>query len=240
MVARKPDKARITMKNPITAWSYSRLALYELCPLKFKLQNIDKVPTAGSPAMERGDKIHKGVAAFLQGKNDTLPADAMVFDNMTNLIQQIKGFGASNIQIEQQWGFRGDWKPCGWFDRGNDKVFFRSVLDAGVMYEDLTFEGIDWKTGKKYGSNMEQMETQAIAAFNKFPPITHFTARLAYLDQGEFEFEEFPATAKVSLQNKWAKRVKPMMTDEVFAPRPNDKCRFCDFSRNKGGQCAFG
>lgn len=227
--------------NRVTAWSYSRLAQYETCPLQFAGKNVYKWPTAGSPAMARGDAIHKGVAAFITGEASTLPRDAMAHKDMTDFIREVAALPKEMKQVEQQWGFSASWKPTGWFDRkGLPPVWFRSILDAGVMYEDATYEGLDWKTGKKYGSNMEQMETQAIAAFNKFPHITNFTARLVYLDQNEHEIAEFPKTWQVKLQDKWAKRAAPMFQDTVFAPRPNDKCRFCDFSKNKGGQCAFG
>lgn len=231
----------MTSHLKITAWSYSRLAQYETCPLQFAGKNIYKWPTAGSPAMARGDVIHKGVAKYVTGEESTLPRDAMAHRQMVDFINEVRQLPAEAKQVEQQWGFSATWKPTGWFDRaGQPATWFRSILDAGVMYDDDTYEALDWKTGRKYGSNMEQMETQAIAAFNKFPHIKHFTARLVYLDQNEFEIEEFPKTHQAKLQDKWAKRVAPMFQDTVFAPRPNDKCRFCDFSKNKGGQCAFG
>ena len=47
------------MGNGVTAWSYSRYADYTQCPLKFKLKHIQRLPTKGSPAMDRGSAIHK-------------------------------------------------------------------------------------------------------------------------------------------------------------------------------------
>lgn len=225
----------------ITAWSYSRYACYALCPLQFAGKHIHKWPTAGSPAMARGDTIHKGVAAFLKNVVGGLPAEVMVNPVITDLIQQVHA--QPNKEVEQQWGYGSNWQPMGWFDRGGDKVWFRSVLDVGVMYDDMTFEAVDWKTGKRYGSNEEQMETQAIAVFKRFKPVKHVTTRLAYIDEAgnnPFEFYEFPATKLQSLMDKWKKKVQPMFDATVFPPRPNEKCRFCDFSRSKGGQCSFG
>ena len=222
----------------ITAWSYSRYACYALCPLQFKFKFVDKLPEPGSAAMQRGNDIHVGIAKFLQGKEATVPAAALKNPIIEDLIQQV--YQQPNKEVEQQWGFTAQFVPTGWF--GKD-TWFRSTLDVGVMYEDMTFEAVDWKTGRRYGSNAEQMETQALAAMAHFGPITHVTTRLAYIDEDSknpFEFEEFPVTHKQKLTDKWVKKVQPMFTDTVFAPRPNDKCRFCFQSRSSGGKCAFG
>lgn len=226
------------MSNGVTAWSYSRYAKYTLCPLQFKFSVLDKLPEPGSPAMTRGNDMHVGTANFLKGTVSTLPADVMKNPVITDLIQQVAAM--PNKEVEQQWGYDSNWQPTSWFGKG---TWFRSVLDVGVMYDDLTFEAIDWKSGRRYGSNEEQMETQALAVMKRFKPVKHVTARLAYMDEvgaNPFEFHEFPATKMQSLADKWAKKVEPMFTDTVFAPRPNDKCRFCYQARSKGGKCAFG
>jgi hypothetical protein len=227
--------------SAITAWSYSRYATYALCPLQFKFKFIDKLPEPGSPAMQRGKDIHDGTANYITGKSSTLPRDAMKNDVIVDLIQQIKAF--PNKEVEQQWGYTSNWEPSAWFDRGGVKVWFRSVLDVGVMYDDLEFEAVDWKTGKRYGSNNDQMETQALAVFKRFKPVKKVTTRLAYMDEAganPFEFDEFRAEQSVSLAKKWEKKVEPMFTDTVFAPRPNEKCRFCFQAKSAGGKCAFG
>lgn len=230
------------MHNPITAWSYSRWSCYALCPAQFKFKNIDKLPEPGSPAMQRGNTIHVGTASYIKGETPGLPQEVLNNQIITDLVEQIRQF--PNKEVEQQWGYTDNWQPGSWFDRGGVKTWFRSVLDVGVMYDDMTFEAVDWKTGKRYGSNEEQMETQAIAVFQRFKPVKHVTTRLAYIDEtaskNPYEFYEFPAHKAQSLKDKWAKKVQPMFTDTVFAPRPNDKCRFCTFSKSKNGPCAFG
>lgn len=223
------------MKNPIKAWSYSRYATYAQCPLQFKLRYIDKVPEPKAPAMERGDKIHKEIARWLTHMVGALPAEVFRLPRMEKLLLEVNA--APNKVVEQQWGYTVTWEPTGWFAKD---TWFRSVLDVGIAYEDMTVEAIDWKTGKRYQSNDDQMETQAIAIMARLKPTRHVTTRLVYLDIGQEEFAEFPAHVLPSLQTKWEHKVAPMFVDEVFAPRPNDKCRFCAFSRSAGGQCAFG
>jgi hypothetical protein len=224
----------------LTAWSYSRFATWSLCPLQFKLKFIDKLPEPGSPAMQRGNDIHKGMAEFVSGKADVLPRDAMQNPVVMQTVQEIRDFPDDKKQVEQQWGYREDFTATGWF--GKD-TWFRSILDAGLMYEDMTYELVDWKTGKRYGSNDEQMETQALAVMGRFKPVKHVTTRLVYVDEkgnNPFEFAEFPATHRESLAAKWRSKVAPMFNDTVFAPRPNEKCRFCHFSRTNSGKCSFG
>lgn len=226
------------MSNGVKAWSYSAWALYALCPFKYKKEKIDKVQVPSNPAMKRGNDIHVGIASFLQHKTDTLPAESMKNPVILDLIQQIRAF--PNKEIEQQWGYTIALAPTGWFAKD---TWFRSVLDAGVLYDDMTFEVTDWKTGRRYGSNTDQMETQALAVMKRIKPVTHVTTRLAYVDEDSknpFEFEEFPASQMQSLADKWSKKVQPMFNDTVFAPRPNDKCGFCSFARSAGGQCSFG
>jgi hypothetical protein len=228
------------MALKLTAWSYSRYAAWALCPLQFKFKFLDKLPEPGSPAMQRGDEIHKGTAAYISNKVDVLPRDAMQNAVALRTITEIRAMPAESKQVEQQWGYRADFEPTGWF--GGD-TWFRSILDAGVMYDDMTYELVDWKTGKRYGSNQDQMETQALAVMKRFKPVKHVTTRLVYLDSTDsdpFEIAEFPANHAEKLAEKWRGKVAPMFADTVFAPRPNEKCRFCHFSRSKSGKCAFG
>src|SRR5581483_11409959 len=132
------------------------------------------------------------------------------------------------------------WKATGWCDRD---TWFRNVLDVGLIYEDLSGEALDWETGKRYGSNAEQLELNALALMCKYPPLKSATSRMIYLDEKGKEIEDiedFPATHKQRLIDKWTRKAEPMFTDQIFAPRPNEKCRFCPLARSQGGKCAFG
>lgn len=221
----------------LTAWSYSRYETWSRCPLQFKLKFLDKIAEPGSPAMERGDRIHKGIAAYITTESPVCPDEALVHPAISTLIYEARAISPPDRDVEQQWGYTSDFKATGWF--GGD-TWFRSILDLGVGYEDGSYEAVDWKTGKRYGSNDEQVETQALAVMSRMPQVTHVTTRLAYVDSGEQVFNEFPGTHRVKLAEKWQAKVKPMFADTVFAPRPNDKCKFCHYARSKSGKCAFG
>lgn len=219
------------MTKPLTAWSYSRFAKYETCPLQFKLEVLDGLKQPPSPAMKAGDERHKAVAAFLNGVGVFPEKEA----EHKQLISEVAAI--PDKLVEHQQGFTARWEPTGWF--GKD-AWYRQVYDVAVLYDDMTSEVIDWKTGKKYASNDEQMELCALSLMCQFKPTTHVTTRLFYLDTGQQEFAEFPAADKEKLKAKWGAKVEPMFSDTVFAPRPNDKCRFCHFSKSNTGMCRFG
>lgn len=218
----------------LTAWSYSRYADYRQCPLKFAYKHLARIKEPAGPALERGSAIHKIAEDYVTAprKPRTVPAELKHF---ADEFQQLRGLSPT---VEQQWGFTEGWEPTGWF--GND-VWVRVVLDACVVYDDDTALVIDHKTGRKYDTNEDQMQLFGLATFKKFPNLKEVSTRLWYLDQpNDNEVERvYKASEVPAIQRDWEKAVKPMFNDRRFPPRPNDKCRFCFFSKLKGGPCAY-
>jgi hypothetical protein len=229
------------MSNGVTAWSYSRYADHARCPLYFKEKYVTKsIKEKPSPQMERGDKIHKGIAAWLKGEAEGCPREAFQNPRAEQILLELRQMPPAQLIVEQQWGFNANWKATGWF--GGD-TWWRAILDVGLVYPDMTAEACDWKTGKRYASNEEQTESFALSVMCRFPPVTHVTTRLIYLDEKGKDIEdiaEYPATHRQRLIDKWTRKVEPMFTDKVFAPRPNEKCKWCPLARSQGGKCAFG
>lgn len=215
------------------AWSYSRWELHELCPFKYYQKHVLKVQEEQSPAMARGDKVHKGVASYLEGKAAEAPPEAT--KHFGPFLAELRAF--PDKVVEQQMGFTDRLQPTGWF--GKD-TWVRAIWDVGALYEDLTAELIDWKTGKKYGVNNDQMEMFAVSALWKYKPVQHVTTRLVYLDSGEEVFAEFPRRDLELLSTKWAKRGQELLAVTMFPPRPNDKCKWCFAAKSAGGACRYG
>jgi hypothetical protein len=135
----------------VTAWSYSRYADYKQCPAKFKYKHLDHLPDPGSPAMQRGNDIHKMAENFINlgGK---VPRD------LANVADELKFLRKAKATAEENWGFRNDWEWIGrqgWF---GDDVWFRAKTDVRLLYDDDTLLLGDWKTGRKYFSNEEQIQ----------------------------------------------------------------------------------
>lgn len=223
---------------PVLAWSYSRYGDYTQCPAMFKYKHLDKLPTKGSPAMQRGSDIHKEGENWLKtpGKRP-LPAS---YVNFKAEMLQLKGLAP---MVEQQWGFTRQWQPTGWF--GND-TWLRIICDVAVKYDDGTADIIDFKTGKMYETNKDQVELFSTSPFMKWPEVNEVTTRLWYLDvtdpsgAGDNVVEqEYTRGDFDRIKAGWEKKVQPMFNDRKFAPRPSGKCGWCDFSKAKGGPCKF-
>jgi hypothetical protein len=219
----------------VTAWSYSRYSDYDRCPAFFKYKHLEKRPEPGSPAMARGNTIHKMAEDYLTGKLKTLPPE---LKNYKSSFNQLRGMGP---MVEQAWGFKKDFTWTGrqgWF---GDDVWFRAKADAFIVYDDNTADLIDHKTGKKYEVNNDQVELFTLAAFMRVPTLEKVTTRLWYLDMHPSEEVEkdFTRDDAARIQKEWSKKVVPMFVDKKFAPKPNRWCGRCTFAKANGGPCKF-
>lgn len=221
--------------NGVTAWSWSRYKLYKDCPAAFKYDAIDHRPRGPAPPpVARGDAIHVKAEGFAKRETTELPRELRYFE------KQFKELIKLNPIVEKGWAFRRDWsyidRPGEWY--GPD-VWLRVKTDVSIVYPDNTGEVIDHKTGKMYAENEEQVGLFALAGFNRFPKLTHITARLWYLDLGEEVIEEYDAADIPTLRKKWERNIKPMFNDRRFPPRPSWRCGRCTHSRANGGPCKF-
>jgi hypothetical protein len=98
---------------------------------------------------------------------------------------------------------------------------------------------IDFKTGKKWPTNEEQMDLFATAAFMRYPFLETVTTRLWYLDSGDEVIREYHVDDADRMRQEWDERAKPLLTATEFLPRPNDKCRWCHFRKDNGGPCIY-
>lgn len=218
----------------ITAWSFSRWSTYELCPLKAKLAFIDKIKEPQNAAMARGTKIHELAEFYVNGNIKKLPVELTTF---AEEFQELLELGA---QPEQEWAFTRDWQPCDWF---SPDAWVRIKVDANAVSPDgKQVVVIDYKTGRvNLFEHRKQLTLYAIAAFIMFPHIDEVICQLWYVDQGEMDDGDltFKRSQLPELKKQWEKAVKPMLNDTTFAPRPNDKCKWCFFRKSNGGPCVY-
>jgi len=234
----------------ITSWSYSRYSDYKQCPFKAKLKHVDKLKEPPNEAMARGAQIHNLAEDYLKGKIKTLPKELKAFaDEFKKLRKQYKK-SINGMVVEDNWAFTKTWDETQWNNWTH--CWVRIKLDCAHHEDDITLIITDWKTGKyredQNDDYLEQLELYALAAFLLHDHIEIVKPRLVYLDVNtiypppevtiEFTRKDIPA-----LKKKWEKRVKPMLTDTIFAPKPNRFCNWCHFRKanaaNGGGQCKF-
>jgi hypothetical protein len=227
----------------IDAWSFSRYNVYAQCPAKFKYQHIEKRDMGPpSAALKKGRAVHTSAERYVSKQRDDIMAE---LETRLDLLDAIRDYPSNMVMVEQKWGLTKNWKSTGWFNKkGRPNVWLRLTLDVGLDYGDGTFEVIDWKTGKKYGDNEEQMELFAVGVMARYPDVHHVTTRLSYVDLpagpdsetfGEYTRDEYDA-----LRTTWEERVEPMFNDTEFLPRPNRLCAYCPFSASEGGPCRHG
>ena len=238
--------------NMITSWSFSRYSDYKLCPLKAKLNHVDKIKEPANDAMKRGAEVHDECEAYIKGKIKKLPEAAKKFSKMMRKLRRQYKKAINGMVVEDSWAFTKDWGETVWNDWIN--CWVRIKLDCAEHEDETTMLINDWKTGKfrpeKNAEYVEQLELYALAALLLHEHIEVVKPRLVYLDVGvifpeDNKKEKLVFTRKdiPRLQKLWAKRVKPMLSDKTFAPRPNNLCHWCFYRKsnaaNGGGQCKY-
>lgn len=224
----------------ITQWSLSRLQTYEQCPFKAKCAYIDKIPYVRGPAQIRGEEIHKKAQAFLEGKLRSLPKELQFYKDE---FKRCRGAGTdpeAQLFVEQQWGFKPDWSPTDWFAKD---LWGRMIADM-VIVHDGHAKVQDHKTGNQYlDKHIEQLEINCVVALHRFPECETANGEIWYLDHPQSEIPllslEYNRSDLKKLQRKWEGRVKPLLADKKFAPRPGWYCKRCDYSKAKGGPCRY-
>jgi CRISPR/Cas system-associated exonuclease Cas4 (RecB family) len=225
--------------KPVTAWSFSRWNEYETCPAKFKYKNVLKMKEPSNPAMERGTAIHKLAEDYVKGVLKRLPVELKLFkDEFATLKKEKVKY------VEENWTFKKDWTPTTWNDWLN--AWLRAKLDVMVVHDTIGTP-IDHKTGRyQERKNAEyelQLELYGLVVLKRMPELTEVRPQLWYLDEGKIYPEDEPIVYtredEVRLDKLWRGRIKKMMSDSTYKPKPGSACTYCHFSKSRGGQCAY-
>lgn len=221
-------------KKKITAFSYSRYNTYTTCPFKAKLIYIDKKKEPANPVMERGGHIHKLGENYVLRRLKRLPKELKLFAKEFKALLK----DGAPLMVEEQWAFDKNWNSVGWFDK---EVYCRMMIDVAENYLEMQeLVLVDYKTGKIQEYHKDQCGLYALGAFMKFPEANHIVTKLWYLDQGVEVKVVFDRKKDLPrLKKLWKVNVRPMLNDTLFAPRPNNFCRWCHFRKDNGGPCQY-
>jgi hypothetical protein len=187
-----------------------------------------------SPAMERGNVIHKEGEDYLLGKKRTVPASFAAFKvDLASLKKQ-------RAIAEGKWALDVKWQVAEYFDWA--RAWCRLVLDAHLLLQSKTARVVDFKTGRVYlEDNLEQVELYAVGAVAHYPQAKDVQVELWYLDQPRGAenplVRRYDRAQVAKLQGKWKKKVVPILMDKRFVPNPGQECGRCAYSRRKGGEC---
>ena len=245
-----PSRAKLTT---ILSWSFSRYSTYSQCPLKLKLSALDKIQEPKNDAMTRGALIHDEARDYLMGKVRTVPKSLKLVGDELKRLRRVAKLEVSQASIEDNWAFKNDWTLTRWDDWA--QCWVRIKLDMAHIEGDVLVV-TDWKTGKFRSDNLqdylEQLELYGLGAllmYGATRPGIRVRPRLIYTDHNvvypgkddpviEYTMADLPKLKKI-----WAARVKPMLADKTFAPKPNRFCQWCHYrasnKANGGGQCQY-
>lgn len=228
-----------------TAWSWSRYQAYQTCPAKLKYEALDKLPVPKNAAMQRGADLHDVVADYLTGKRPRLPAELQAakpaIDALKAFFKQAKKLVVKGMapNAEEEWAFTAKWGQSEWRDWAN--TWLRIKLDVGWWETETRYRLRDWKTGKMSERSvqeyLEQLELYALAVLLRFPHCQETAPDLYFLDTAQaypkpdalitFTRKDIPR-----LQKTWALRVKRLLADTKFAPKPGWQCPGCWFNHS--------
>ena len=227
------------LMKKITAWSWSRLQTYELCPRKFKYSYVDGIQEPKNPAMLRGSAIHKMAEDYVS-KGGRLKEELQLYKKLFEEVRLLKKRKDVEIFTELQNALTEKWTATTWF--GKD-AWVRIIVDlAIVLHGEKRARLVDHKTGKINLDGAQQLELYAIWGFLTYPDVDTIDGELWFVDQlvGQRHVVTFYRKDLKKLQAKWTKRATPVLKDTVYRPKLNSKCRCCYFSKHKDGPCPVG
>lgn len=232
-----PKRPEIQRFQKLRAWSYSVMSLWYECPRAAKFRSIDKVPTAGSAAMDRGTALHKQAELYIGKDIPTLPKELAKIKDYLVRARNAK----TEKFMEQEWGFTSGWEPTGWVSKD---TWLRAKLDLAYMLDKKTMLVVDHKSGKVYPDHAKQRHLYATCVMARLPQVEKVIAQMWYIDIGPEptaeQTSEFTRAEYADMVRYWNARAQPMMNDDQYIPRPGSACRFCAYAKSKQGPCQYG
>ena len=233
-LATKPEKL-----GDVPTWSYSALKVFEECAYRTYISRVKKVREESGPAAQRGTDIHQQAEDFVNGKIGEMPDTLKKFEDDFDQLRYL--YGEAKVELEGEWGFDLDWQPVGWVEK---TTWARIKLDALVNEDEQSARVIDYKTGKKYGNEInhaQQCLLYAIGTFFRYPHIEFVQTELWYLDHGENTVKSFTRDQAMNFAPGFYNRAIAMTTCTDFATSPSKTaCRWCSFRKGDEPECAWG
>ncbi len=197
-----------TVQKPMTH-SHSRLQVFSSCPLAYKLQYVDKMPTEDSDAMEIGAAAHEFFDQWVKQWQDPMKVqDEIDFTLLASKCFQKESRNQSNfkdyleicktfakeykpdpkypiVMAERQVAFDRKWKECSWM---SPDVMFRAKIDRieapaeGVEVKKIRVT--DYKTGFAGSMDSFQLDVYALVASLIYPGLEQVEIQFYYTRSG--------------------------------------------------------
>jgi len=224
-------------KNRAASWSFSKLLVHDSCPLRYKLQHLDRVPDLQpKTAADRGTAIHQEAEDYVRG-----------IGPFTNNLRHFKAdlgalaehYREGRVVCEGEWGYTRDWAVGDW-----STAWLRLKCDAVCFLNPTHAVVIDYKTGARFGNEIKharQLQLYAVCALIRFPDIEKVTCELFYFDQNELASFEMKRSQLKKYLTQFDKDGRGITEAKDFPPRPSIiACKYCSYAPHKQGDCKFG
>lgn len=238
--SRKPKKTaaprRATPKRRFT-WSYSALHIWETCPRQYFYNYIEEHPKPPNVYRDEGIRIHKELETFVKKpRARKTPEDLVLLDNY---LKECREQGAES---EVKVCFDREWREVPHAERWGTIVVDLHWLSARGDY--LTVS--DLKSGRVRDYS-DQGRIYLAGLLSRYPEVVRGHAEFAYSKTGDVLSGEgrprIVAVDKLEMlgyRRELAVRANRVEADGKFDAKPGSACRWCDFSRKKGGPCDQG
>jgi hypothetical protein len=211
-------------------YSYTKLSIYEQCPLKFALQYISKcIPWSENEVFERGSYFHWRLHhypnnpdfGFVFAKKDKIAEYDKQFDELIQTTFQ-EVLIKRKVATEYQFFLDENFKPLktkeGALLLGSIDYIGRENKDELVI--------VDYKTGTKEGDPF-QLELYAMWGFVASKTVKTILCLYAYLDSNSFTSTKFCAGDQESIREKIINRIDTIESDTDFEANTGDHCLRC-------------
>lgn len=236
------------------SWSLSQITTFEICGFKYALQYMPRESAAllglavvpqrppPAPAAQRGIDLHKGIEMHLH-KKTALPPELERWSGAFTEIQTYPLFPEHKIAVNREW------KPVAY---SSPIAWVRSILDLKVL-KPSGLSVYDWKTGKEWPEHWDQKTLYGDMSLAEHPEYSEVTVTHVYLDLGTQTTRTYHRDQLHAFRAQWYDRASKLerAKDELsyaktandltmaFPMQPNRFCKWCDFSKAKGGPCRF-
>jgi putative RecB family exonuclease len=235
--------------------SYSKITAYEQCPLKFKYQFIEKIPTDTSPVLFLGQVVHETLEQFYKQGMDTGLEDLQdlfreIWKQRRNEYREKGELTGMSKDHEREFGIKGLDMLANFHASNLNKPevppvleeFARATLPNGIPYigridrMDLVGENayvvIDYKTGKlnKKYLDFDQLLSYAwVMAENGYNIVG---AMYYFLAPNVTEVQEIQLFTLTEIRDRLTARcskVYEALGKSEFEPKRGILCKWCDY-----------
>ncbi len=249
MTAMLPDLQPSADEPAPLKLSFSKIDVYQRCPLQYRFMAVDRLPTEPTPALSWGSSLHAALERWWDQRLPEPPPVEVLLEALYESWDDT-GFADMDRQEKIRWYRHAQevlrrhheqhaphYRPAAaveqWFDvdLGN-AVRVRGFIDCVVPTEGGGFGIVDWKSSRRAKTREDverslQLAIYALAARELFGRDPDWVA-LEFIVPGlrvAVERDRIDVESAIAQIHEVADAIRA----ERFEPRPNRLCAWCDF-----------